>query len=227
MHPSLTNVTKNILRTAEAALSQLNHHAIFGGPGTDGWDIISVINAAHAGELFIKAIIADKHPLLIFKNIYSLSDKSGQSIVSLPELMEKGVTHDFQSLPSLYNAVTGYAFPNHENFEDLRKLRNKIQHFCADPNEDFEGISLKFIYNCIDPLINKHFGFFAIEFYQDHVGYDYVVERIVREGLKFSIPDDFDIREVSLLDAFENCSVEYKAWLKAELTKIGKQNLLK
>lgn len=37
---------------------------------------MSVVNSAHAGELYLKAVIAKVQPLLIFKDFFNLSDKN-------------------------------------------------------------------------------------------------------------------------------------------------------
>jgi len=58
-------------------------------PGNEHWDVISVLNAAHAGELFLKAIIAKEHPLLIFKDIFNLDDNQSEAL-GLRGLLQKG-----------------------------------------------------------------------------------------------------------------------------------------
>ncbi|MFF0948319.1 hypothetical protein ACFYE9_11785 [Rhizobium leguminosarum] len=75
-------------------------------------------------------------------------------------------------------------------------------------------------------MIHEAFDLCAIEFHEDHnVGYDYIVERLVRLQLKFSIPEDFDLGEISLSEALAGAGRGYKSWLTGELTKIGKQDL--
>ena len=86
--------------------------------------------------------------------------------------------------------------PNLKCFERLRRARNAIQHFCAPTEEDFRSLSLEFIYTIIDPLIAEAFNLCAIEFHEDDsIGYDYVVQRLLYEQLKFTMPDDFKITE--------------------------------
>ena len=79
MHPALEQIPSRILLLAKGALAQANTHAVFMDPGRE-WDFISVINTGHAGELFIKAIIAKEHPLLIFKDLFGLDDKSSEQL---------------------------------------------------------------------------------------------------------------------------------------------------
>ena len=112
-------------------------------------------------------------------------------------------------------------------FERLRAARNSIQHFCAPEGRSFRALSLEFIYTVIDPLIASEFGLFAIEYHEDFsVGYDHVVGHIVRSGLKFSIPPDFNLTEISLAEMLEDAASPYRDWIKAELEQIGKLELL-
>ncbi len=180
MNELLREIPGRILDLATGALAQANMHATFADPGNEHWDFICVLNAAHAGELFLKAAIAKEHPLLIFKDLFGLDDGHAPEI-DIESLIRKGKTHDFEKLPQILWAVSGIRLPNRECFERLRKARNAIQHFCAPEDEDFRGLSLEFIYTIIDPLIHEAFDLCAIEFHEDHnVGYDYIVERLVR-----------------------------------------------
>ncbi|UYO44798.1 hypothetical protein KQX63_01825 [Rhodopseudomonas palustris] len=226
MNPVLTEIPARILHLAFGALSQANMHAVFSDPGNEHWDFISVTNTAHAGELFLKAIIAKEHPLLIFKDLFSLDDNRTDSI-ELVNLVKRGKTHEFERLPQVLWAVTGKRIPNPECYERLRRARNSIQHFCAPEDEDFRGLSLEFIYTIIDPLIFEHFESFAIEYHEDHsVGYDYVVATLLRKQLRFSIPDDFDITEIRIRDEISDAGQSYCDWLTRELKRIGRLDLL-
>lgn len=227
MNKELRRVPNRILRLAVAALTQANTHAVYMDPGNEHWDVISVLNAAHAGELFLKAIIAKEHPLLIFKDVFSLDDNKTASL-DIAGLLQKGRTHDFEKLPQVLWAATGTRIPNPKCYEKLRKARNSIQHFCAPDGERFGDLSLEFIYSIIDPLILKHFGLYAIEYHEDHnVSYDYVVGRIIRAELKFSLPKDFEVTEIRLSEELADVGAAYRKWFEKELKKIGKVSLLK
>jgi len=226
MHNTLKLIPDQILSYAKGALAQANTHAVFFDPGNEHWKFISVINTAHAGELFLKAIIAKEHPLLIFRDLFSLDDGSNE--ILLEDLIKRGKTHDFEKLPKLLWAVTGERIPNYQAFERLRNLRNAVQHFCASGDEDFGRVSLEFIYTIIDPLIKKHFNLYAIEFHEDHsIGYDYVVGCLLRHQLHFSVPDDFHVGEIDISDEVHDASTDYKNWLRKELARIGKSNLFR
>lgn len=226
MNKELRQIPDRILGLAVAALSQANTHAVYMDPGNEHWDVISILNAAHAGELFLKAIIAKEHPLLIFKDVFNLDDnKSGA--LDIAGLLQKGRTHDFEKLPHVLWATTGIRLPNPKCYERLRKARNAIQHFCAPEDESFGELSLEFIYTIIDPLIAKNFGIHAIEYHEDHsVSYDYVVGRLLRAELRFTLPKDFAVTEIDLADELADVSDAYRNWFVRELKRIGKDDLL-
>jgi len=46
----------------------------------DHWEDMRILNAALAGELFIKVIVANEHPLLIFRDLFQLDDPSNQPV---------------------------------------------------------------------------------------------------------------------------------------------------
>jgi hypothetical protein len=208
------------------ALSQANTHAVFVDPGNEHWEYISVLNAAHAGELFLKAIIAREHPLLIFKDLFGLGD-SGNGLLDISSLVQRGRTHDFEKLPQVLWATTGKRVPNMKCFERLRRARNSIQHFCAPDKEDFRSLSLEFIYTIIDPLIADAFDLCAIEFHEDHsVGYDYVVQQLLNAQLRFTMPDDFNITEIDMKECLEGASKSYRVWVEKQLVRVGRRDLL-
>ena len=226
MNEELRQIPGRILRLAVAALSQANTHAVYMDPGNEHWDVMSVLNAAHAGELFLKAIIANEHPLLIFRDIFNLDDNQSEAL-DVRSLLEKGRTHDFEKLPQVLWVTTGTRVPNPGCYERLRKARNAIQHFCAPEDQHFGELSLEFIYTIIDPLILSHFGLHAIEHHEDHsVSYDYVVARLVQSELRFSVPKDFSITEIELTEELDDVSQSYREWLIQELERIGKCDLL-
>jgi hypothetical protein len=222
----LGEIPLRILGLARASLMQANMHAGFMDPGNEHWPLMSVLNAAHAGELAIKAIIATEHPLLIFKDIPGLDDNSVANL-DLPTLLKRGRTHDFEKLPQVLWATTGIRIPDPECYERLRKTRNAIQHFCPPEDEDPSAIALEFIYRIIDPLIRDRFGLYAIEHHEDHyIGYDYLVGTLLRSGVRFSLPEDFDLREINARTEIAHSGNAYKSWFRRELRRIGKESLL-
>ncbi len=209
MHLELKKVQRRILTTAVGALIQANHHAVFYDPGMDHWSQMGVLNAALAGELFLKAIIAKEHPLLIFRDLFQL-DNPGNEDLTIEQLIERGRTYNFEHLPKLLWVAAGERLPHGQSFEALRKARNEIQHFCTPEDVDMRRLALEFLYYNIDPLINKHFDLYAIEYHEDHIGYDYLVECLIRHELLFSVPQNFKVGEIDLDEALREASNSYR-----------------
>lgn len=222
MHTIFEEIPLRIVENAKCALAQANMHAVFLDPGNEHWGNMSVLNAAHAGELFMKAAIASEHPLLIFKNVFDFDDSSDAEI-DLERLLQKAKTHDFQHLPKIMWAVVKERLPDPASFEEIRQMRNAIQHFYHPGGFDNYGekarkISLDFIYKNIDPLILKVFGLYAIEYHEDHsVGYDYVVGCLLRRELRFSVPPDFRVGEIDIEREIAGCGEEYRKWVETNL----------
>lgn len=221
MNTEIEQIPHLILGLAKAALTQANMHAVYMDPGSEHWPLMSILNAAHAGELFIKAIIASEHPLLIFKDLFGLDDNKSDEL-DLQTLLIRGKTHDFEKLPQLLWTVTGQRIPNPDCYERIRRARNSVQHFIPPKNTDLSQLSLEFIYTIIDPLIAHHFNLYAIEYHEDHcISYDYVVATLLRRQLRFSLPPDFEITEVDLREELQGASDNYRAWFRYELERLG------
>ena len=208
MHKDLKDVPERILEVAIGALTQANTHSVFYDPGMEHRDHMCIINAALAGELFLKAIIAKEHPLLIFRDLFQLDDPSNKDL-KIAHIIEKGRTYNFEHLPQLLWVSTGERLPDVQSFEKLRKARNAIQHFCSPPRGGLRRIALEFLYKNIDPLIKKHFDLFAIEHHEDEF-YDYVVRCLISHELMFSVPKDFSLSEIDLDEELNDCSPAYK-----------------
>jgi hypothetical protein len=223
---AVKDIPDRILNLAIGALAQANTHAVYYDPGNEHWEHICVLNTAHAGELFFKAIIAKEHPLLIFKDIFSLDDNRG-GLLDFETLIKRGRTHDFERLPQILWAITEKRIPNAACFERLRVARNAIQHFCAPAQQDFRALSLEFIYTIIDPLIAEAFNLYAIDFHEDHsVSYDYVVAALLRSELKFTVPDTFAVTEIRMAEELESASSSYKDWVRTQMKRVGRLDLL-
>ncbi|KFE33753.1 hypothetical protein [Thioclava atlantica] len=226
MNPVLEKIPDRILKLALGALAQANTHAVYFDPGNEHWEYMSVLNAAHAGELVLKAIIAREHPLLIFNDIFKLDDERSDGL-DLEKLIRKGKTHSFEQLPKVLWAVTGIRTPNLECFDRLRKARNSIQHFCAPDDDDLRALSLEFLYTIIDPLLADCFGVYTIEYHEDpSVGYDYVVGALIAGEIRFTMPNDFDLSEIEVPKLLREASEDYRVWFSREVEKIGKIDLL-
>lgn len=190
------------------ALKQANTLAVFGGPGGEHWPNLSVTAAAHAGELFLKAIIAKEHPLLIFRDLFSL-DKSENRPLSVQDVIERGKTYNFESLPKLLWVVTGERLPDLDSFDRLRKTRNSIQHFCAPEIDDPQSLSLSFLYKNIDPLIKRHLKIDAIEIVEPD-DQEYLLDRLISLELQFSTSEPIEGNENVIGESWAKASSTYR-----------------
>lgn len=207
MHPALEKIPDRIVETALAALTQANTLAVFSDPGMEHRDHLCILSAALAGELFIKAVIAKEHPLLIFKDLFHLDQHITDPFV-VNDIILNGKTYNFEYLPKLL-WVTANERVDSELFKRVKEARNAVQHFCT-PTLPLRRLSLEFIYLTVDPLVYRHFGIYCIEHHEDDVGYDHVVAGLLRNELPFSIPDDFALTEIDAREIINECSTPFK-----------------
>lgn len=192
---SLEGVSEHMLQLGLAALAHANWHAAFVSPDNDYWSELSVIQAAHAAEIIIKARIAAEHPLLIFEHLPKQSGASASEI-SMSHLLENGRTYQFSDLPDRLWATTGITITNSEVFKSFGRLRNQIQHFTHPDEVDLSRRTLAFVFGVIDPLINRCWGLYAVDFCEDYAGHEYFVPTLIRSGIPFlvspSLADGWD-----------------------------------
>lgn len=210
MHEALEQIPDRILKNAVGALTQANTLAVYHDPGMEHRDDLCVLSAALAGELFLKAIIADEHPLLLFKDLFHL-DQPSNSAFDVEQTIRSARTYGFEHLPQLLWVTRNERIADQKSFDAVRSARNSVQHFCTPAGMNLREISLHFLYKNIDPLIRKYFNINAIEFHEDHsVSYDYVVSCLIGHELVFSIPDDFNVTEIDLEYELAQSSKKYR-----------------
>jgi hypothetical protein len=167
------------------ALAHANWHANYDSYENRFWPELSVIQAAHAAEILIKARIAQEHPLLVFEQVPK-PETPTQTFLTIDQLMENGRTYQYTDLPGRLWATTGIRIPNLQKFQSFGRLRNTIQHFTS-PNRDVSNDAIDFIYDVIDPFINHCWGLFAVDYNEDYEHPKYLVEGLIRRGVKFLI----------------------------------------
>lgn len=221
---------QDILRNALGSLSQVNTHATYFDPGNEHWGNVSILNAAHVGETLLKAIISKSDPKAIFSNPKVLNcEDQGSRAASESKLR----TINYSELPSKLLEVTKQELPNKELYQTVGVLRNAIQHcYHADGFEDngakAKALALRYIYEIVDPLLMANFEKYAIKYIEDHsVGYDYLVERLLRDGLRFNIPEDFSVTEISVREALMGAPQEYVEWFEGVLRRRGLEHMLR
>ena len=111
MNNELRNVAENMRELGLGALTHANRHAAYQDIVNDKWAELSVLQAAHAAEILIKAKIAEEHPLLIFEKFPKITDDN----LSLLSLFEDGHTIEWSQLPNRLWATKMFLF-GLENF---------------------------------------------------------------------------------------------------------------
>ena len=186
MNPALGGIWEHMRELGLGALAHANRHAAYLAIENDKWPELSVLQAAHAAELLIKARIAEEHPLLIFEQLPRIAKASCPQL-ELADLFKMGRTFQWADLPDRLWAVTGVLIPNREEFDAFGKLRNSIQHFSHDPSLDASDETLAFVFDAIDPFINSCWGLYAIDYDEDSAPYEYLTSTLVRREIKFLV----------------------------------------
>jgi hypothetical protein len=99
MNPELKGIWEHIRDLGLGALAHANRHAAYAAMENPRWPELSVLQAAHAAELLIKARIAQEHPLLIFDELPRSARVSG-SHLDLKDLFTQGRTLQWSDLPA-------------------------------------------------------------------------------------------------------------------------------
>ena len=185
MTEELKKVHEHMVGLGLGALAHANWHANYYSTDNRYWSELSVLQAAHAGEILIKARIAQEHPLLIFERLPKA--KANDAPLSLKRLVEDGLTYQFTDLPDRLYATTGFKLPAVDRYRAFGRLRNSIQHFTVPAGVSPATEAISFIYEVIDPLINACWGLYAIDYNEDAEGHTYLVSGLIRSGVRFLV----------------------------------------
>ena len=186
VNADLAGVWEHMRDLGLGALAHANRHASYAAIENERWPELSVLQAAHAGELLLKARIAQEHPLLVFDQLPRSTQAAGSALTT-ESLMENGRTIQWSDIPERLWATTGLSIPNRACFDNFGKLRNVIQHFVAPKGIDVGGEALRFIYEVIDPFVFDCWGLFAVDFDEDYEEYIYLVGPLVQRELLFRV----------------------------------------
>ena len=190
MDIELRSVHEHMLGLGLGALAHANWHAHFNSPDNEYWPQLSVLQAAHAAEILLKARIAQEHPLLILDRVPLSTQVDGT--LSLRHLFERGRTIQYAELPERLWAATGLQIENTKSYKEFGELRNTIQHFGAPDNCDFSLQTSRFIYGVVDLFINRCWRLFAIDYCEDSAGYEYLIPGLLERGILFLVPPQLD-----------------------------------
>jgi hypothetical protein len=217
VNPALKDIWKHMLDLGLGALAHANRHAAYAAMGNPKWPELSVIQAAHAAELIIKARIAEEHPLLIFEQLPKLTKSAVGNQLDLDDLFRQGKTIQWSDLPDRLWASTGLAIPNRQRFDEFGKLRNGIQHFGPNPAQDPGEETLKFVFEVVDPIINECWQLCAIDYDEDDEPYVYFVHALINREIKFIVSSEaaktFDYWDVD----WNSVSKEYREEMHARV----------
>ena len=179
------------------ALTHANMHCGLHSWGNEHWPSLSVLQAAHAAEILIKSKIADEHPLLIFDEIPSARSSNGD-LLGMDLLLAKGKTLPYSKLVDRLWATTGYRIPNEVLFREFGFLRNRIQHFATEGDQQAKK-TREFVAGVIDPLIHDWWGLCALDFHEDCT-HEYLIPIFLGDGILFNVSEcmagDFDAMDI-------------------------------
>ena len=185
MHPETRRIAKHMRDFGLAVLGRAAYQCTFSDTGAPYAHAMAVLQAAHGAEIAIKARIADEHPLLIFNGLPKST--STDNLLSISELFENGRTINYNELPEALWAATGIRIDRIQQYLQFGRDRNTIMHFAA-PEEDWEDITLRFLFQVIEPLVHQFWG-----------------ESIIPH---ISVWDEVAVSEGYLEERLNNCNIE-------------------
>lgn len=181
-------ISSHMLDLGLGALAHATHHAMYHSMNNNRWPELSILQAAHAAEILIKARISQEHPLLIFDKLPR--NRGVEAHLDFSSLYEQGRTFQYNALPDQLWATTGIKIPNRNEYDDFGKVRNNIQHFLPENRLDYSSIALKFIYKVIDPFIHESWGLYAADYYEDPDGAEHLIPALIKYGIRFLVSPD-------------------------------------
>lgn len=186
MDKTLRTIHSHMRGLGLGALAHANWHANYYSPDNAWWNELSVLQAAHAAEILIKAKIAEEHPLLIFDQL-PRSGAAGGPELTLEGLVANARSVQYSDLPDRLWAATGKRISALDRFNKFGRLRNTIQHFAVPSGVDAGEEAVRFIYEVIDPFINECWGLYAIDYNEDYEPYVYLITGLIRRGVFFLV----------------------------------------
>src|SRR3989442_1022235 len=127
--PDTREVAAHMREFGLSILGRAVYDATFAEIGRPFAHPLAVVTAAHGAEIVLKARIAEEHPLLIFRKLPSPTSTAGS--LTIAELFEHGRSAEYEDLPALLWASTGYRLSRQESYFAFGRLRNKIVHLAV------------------------------------------------------------------------------------------------
>ena len=186
---NLKDIPEHMKMLGLSALKHANYHSAFYSFENNMWSELSVLQAAHAAEILIKARISQEHPLLIFDQLpTSKKIEQSKNDYDFDNFIKYAKSITYSELPERLWITTGIKIENEKMYKEFGELRNIIQHSCPPNSTDFSLKTLNFIYNVIDPFIHKCWGLYAIEYHEDTEEYFYIVDSLISKEIEFLVP---------------------------------------
>lgn len=221
----LAGVSRHMRDLGLAALAHANWHAGFISFENPYWSELSVLQAAHAAEILLKAKIAEAHPLLIFENIPRQKGASSEEL-NFQDLLENGRTYRFSDLPDRLWATSGLKLSGEKQYREFGRLRNQIQHFTHPDDNDLSRRVLEFVFEVVDPFLNSAWDLYAVDYCEDYSGYGDFVTGLIERRIPFSVSpglaDEWASLEIKWppdSDAFR-ANIEERVAIKRSATRI-------
>ena len=189
LNSELSEISHHMFELGTSALAHANWHANYMSFENHMWAELSVLQAAHAAEILIKARIAEEHPLLIFEQIPK-STQVNDSKLELKHLFEKAKTIQYSELPERLWAATGIKIKNIDAYKNFGYLRNSIQHFGSPSGVNCSDETRNFIYQVIDPFIHDCWDVTALDYNEDSEPYIYLMANLINNGIEFLVSDE-------------------------------------
>jgi hypothetical protein len=191
MHEELSNIADCLKAHGLASLAYAQQHTLFYDNDNPYWLNFAVLQTAHAAETILKAIIAEQHPSLIFRDFSRLTKDLEDKSISL-ELFKEGEILSYKQLPMKLWEATRYKLRAENLYRRFEKLKNTIPYNIHQEQQNLNQEILTFIYGVIDPLIQDFWGLYAVH-YVDLVGdpdsLENIVEHLLKLDVSFLIPD--------------------------------------
>lgn len=217
MNPELKGVAGHMRELGLGSMQHALRLSLYDGGDNGWWGELSVLHAAHAAEILIKARIAQEHPLLIFQQVPKPA--SGRTDpLSFEELLESGTTLQYSELPQRLWAATGIRVAHEDLYAKFGRLRNSIQHF-ASPKADPRRRTLEFIFGVVDPFIHEQWGLYAIDYneeFGDH--YEHILGTLIEWDLRPRLSPDA-ARAWADESIPDGAPDGYAAWFEQELKR--------
>lgn len=221
MDESLRRVHEHMIDLGCGSLGHANYLAHFTNMIEYSWNQLAVLQAAHSCEIFLKARLAQEHPLLIFESLPKSTSQqfNGTGKLDFDSLVQSGKTIEYSALPEKVWAATGFRFSQSqlELFKKFGALRNTIQHFAA-PKRELYTIVTQFIYEVIDPFINEHWGLYAVDFCDDSEPYKNLVPLLAMRNTPFLISPKLGVDVMNLIN---DGSPSYISLMRARASDCG------